>query len=163
MRRWSMNIWFGRLDWRFVRSLGELQILTRVSYAALLIVPILPLGELQSHHLPHSWVFGFFAALAVTLGQVLYQLRAPDVVRHSTFEQFVRDARREYADQPTRERLEAADLTLDGDIISVWSPEFSQYYYKPARNIVDIERIINNTLYEEVEPRRLDLGHWYSL
>ena len=36
-----MNLFFFRLDWRFVRSLGELPILTRASYAMLAIVPLL--------------------------------------------------------------------------------------------------------------------------
>ena len=76
-------------DWRFVRSLGELQIVTRASYAMLVIVPMLagvwnalPLGEPQSRYLPLSWVLAFFAALAVTLGQIIYQLRAPEIIRH---------------------------------------------------------------------------------
>jgi len=87
-------------DWQFVRSLGELQILTRASYAMLVVVPILagiwtalPPEVSSSHFLPHSWVFAFLAALAVTVGQVLYQLQGPQIVRRSTLEDYVRDAR----------------------------------------------------------------------
>jgi len=72
-RALSMNTSIRWLDWRFVRSLGELQILTRASYAMLGVVPILaglwnalPLGEPRSHYLTHTWVFAFFAALGVT-------------------------------------------------------------------------------------------------
>jgi hypothetical protein len=141
-----MSILIGRLDWRFVRSLGELQILTRVSYATLVIVPILagvwttlPLGEPASRYLPHSWVFAFFAALAVTLGQVIYQLRAPEIVRHSTLDQYVRDATRQYADQPTSERLETADLALDRASQPNLSLSQFTYYYPPAQKIAEIE------------------------
>jgi hypothetical protein len=109
----SMKTLIRWLDWQRVRSLGELQILTRASYAMLAIVPILagvwnvlPLGEPRSHYLPHSWVFAFFAALAVTFGQILYQVWAPELVRRSTRDQFVREKADEYANQPLRDRLE---------------------------------------------------------
>src|SRR3954447_16009406 len=103
-------------DWQFVRSLGELQILTRASYAMLVVVPILagvwtalPAEVRSSHFLPHSWVFAFLAALAVTVGQVIYQLRAPPMIRRSTLSDYIRNERLEYRDQPTPEKVEAAD------------------------------------------------------
>src|SRR5262249_23927826 len=149
-------------DWRFVRSLGELQILTRVSYAMLVIVPMLagvwtalPLGEHRSHYLPHSWVFAFFAALAVTVAQVIYQLRAPEMVRHSTLDQFVRDARREYADQPTLERLEEADQALDRESKPKLSLLKFSYYYEPAGVMAKVEQYVYETIL--LNPKILDI------
>ena len=128
-------------DWQFVRSLGELQILTRASYAMLVVVPILagiwtdlPPEISSSHLLPHSWVFAFLAALAVTVGQVLYQLQGPQIVRRSTLEDFVRDARREYRDQPTPERLEAADEVLAPDNPKML-PARLRFFYPPSEPV----------------------------
>jgi hypothetical protein len=137
---WVRNV----LDWRFVR-LGELQTLTRASYLMLPVVPILagvwtalPLGEPRSHYLPHSWVLAFLAALAVTLGQVIYQMRAPEVVRRSTLSEFVRQSRNDYADQPSRDRLEAADIDLDyKSHPELWFEDF-MYYYEPIFEIVKV-------------------------
>jgi hypothetical protein len=162
-----MNFLFARLDWRFVRSLGELQILTRVSYAMLVIVPILagiwnapPMRDWVSHNLPHSWVFAFLAALAVTLAQVIYQLRAPDIVRHSTLDQFVRDARREYTDQSALERVEAADRALDRRSRPGLSLTQFIYYYEPAEKIANIEKRIEQFLRHNADTLSLDRGLW---
>jgi hypothetical protein len=148
-----MNLGLVRLDWRFVRSLGELQILTRVSYAMLVIVPILagvwtalPLGEPPSRYLPHAWVFAFFAALAVTLGQVIYQLRAPEAVRHSTLDQYAREETRQYADQQTEARLDAVNLALDRASRPDLSLEQFIYYYPPAQQIAEIEETIEKRI-----------------
>jgi len=158
-----MDIFFRRLDWRFVRSFGELQILTRASYAMLVVVPILagvwtawtalPLGKSQSLYLPHSWVFAFLAALAVTLAQIIYQLRAPELVRDSTLDQYVREETRFYADQPTEARLEAANLALDrSSRPDLTLAEFT-YYYMPARGIAEIEDRIENIIKSDFHSR----------
>jgi hypothetical protein len=66
----------------------------------------------KSIHLPRSWAYAFLAALTVTMAQVIYQLRAPEIVRRSTLDGYVRNARQDYADQPSPERLEQADVRL---------------------------------------------------
>ena len=148
-----MNTSIRWLDWRFVRSLGELQILTRASYAMLGVVPILaglwnalPLGEPRSHYLTHTWVFAFFAALGVTFGQVIYQTLAPEIVRRSTREQFVREKRDEYVKQPSRDLLEAADLALDRNTHQQLSFPRFVYYYPPVENIIKTEALIGEAI-----------------
>jgi hypothetical protein len=114
----------------------------------LVVVPILagiwtalPPEVSSSHFLPHSWVFAFLAALAVTVGQVLYQLQGPQIVRRSTLEDYVRDARREYRDQPTPERLEAADEVLAPDNPKMPSARL-RFFYPPSGRIAEFEETI---------------------
>jgi hypothetical protein len=38
--------------------------------------------------MPSAWAFAFFAALAVALGQILYQTSAPEIVRRYTLEEY---------------------------------------------------------------------------
>ena len=103
--RW-MNRCFGWLHWRWVRNVGQLQALTRASYWALLLVPIIaavwpaarsainvynhanPDGPLPET-LPLSWLLAFSAALAVALGHFFYQIRAPQLVKQSTDDDLV--------------------------------------------------------------------------
>ena len=42
----------------------------------------------QSTYMPAAWGLAFFAALAVALGQVVYQTSAPEIVRHYTLEEY---------------------------------------------------------------------------
>lgn len=155
-----MNLGLFRLDWRFVRSLGELHILTRASYVMLGIVPILagvwsklPWWGNNSHPPPlaHSWVYAFLAALAVTLGQVIYQLRAPEVVRRLTLDQYVRDETQHYSQQPTPARLQAADAILDAKKppLSYMPVSEIEYYYPQIieiRSLFDsLESVIKNS------------------
>ena len=60
---WTKN----RPEWRFVRALGELQILTRASYVMLAVVPLLagvwtalPFDKMV--YLPRSWLLAFFCS-----------------------------------------------------------------------------------------------------
>jgi hypothetical protein len=144
-----------RPDWRFARSLGELQILTRVSYVILGLVPVLAgvwssLPFEKSSHLPRSWAYAFLAALGVTVAQVIYQLRAPEVVRRSTLDAYVRNARQEYADQPTPERLEQARDRLDRR----YPRRRRDYHYYPEGR--DIEVALAVLLLYPVELRLIE-------
>jgi hypothetical protein len=140
-----MNIWLVRLDWRFARSLGELQILTRASYVMLLVVPILagiwtapPWGEPARHPLPQAWVFAFLAALAVTLAQVIYQLRAPEIVRHSTLDEYKIQSSSEFAEHPAMARVDDADNSLERARYQLTWSKFINYY-SPAKLIAEAE------------------------
>jgi hypothetical protein len=58
-------------------------------------------GEaLPTAKLPHAWASAFFAALFAVLGHAMYQAFAPDTIRKSSIEQFVRDARDDYISHP---------------------------------------------------------------
>jgi hypothetical protein len=112
------------------------------------VVPILagvwtalPPEVRSSHNLPYSWVLAFLAALAVTLGQVIYQLRAPQIVRRSTLDDYMGNARREFRDQPTPDRIEAADPTLDPE-----NPKMSlarlKSFYPPSERLCEFEQVV---------------------
>jgi hypothetical protein len=114
----------GILTWRLVRSIGELQILTRVYYAAAVVVPILAtiwpgihyfINKINdvahtgvSETLPMSWALGFFAALLTIVANFLYQAAAPEIVRQRTMSQFTRDQIEDYKQNPVYEKLQAA-------------------------------------------------------
>jgi hypothetical protein len=124
------------------------------------VVPILagiwtalPPGVSSSHFVPQSWVFAFLAALAVTVGQVLYQLRGPQIVRRSTLEDYVRDARREYRDQPTPEKLDAADEVLGPDG-SEMSEARRKLFYPQSGRIAEFEETVVKTItnQDQVDP-----------
>ena len=92
------------LSWRSVRNLGELQILTRVSYVMLVLVPLLSglwqtlqnfLNDytkeiLYSPMLPRSFAAIFFASLFAVIAHLIYQLFAPEEIRRYNLDQFVR-------------------------------------------------------------------------
>jgi len=180
------------LNWRLVRGLGQLQILTRVSYVTLVLIPLFAtlwplvrgfvnqhnqaiaeasrlldaassdlnraidnarresqpivtasgnplavpiseqanrlLGDLEKHArqvsnlaenytndysekvfktpvLPWSLAAGFFAALFVTLGHLIYQLRAPEQIRSFTWDSFISSRMEDFAKHPTEDAL----------------------------------------------------------
>jgi hypothetical protein len=134
-------------EWRFARALGELQILTRASYAMLAVVPLLAgvwivLPFDKTAHLPRSWVLAFFAALAVTVGHIIYQLFSPEIVRISSLETYMRDARREYLEQPTPEREREADILLSSLDFRLARGKLHRpirYYYPQDANIRELE------------------------
>jgi hypothetical protein len=148
-------LWAIRPDWRFVRSVGELQVLTRVSYVMLFAVPVLAgvwtaLPIEKAYYLPRSWVWAFLAALSVTLGQVIYQMRAPLTVRSASIDAYVRDNRREYMEQPSLERLEEADSILE-DILRLSSIYVRDpgHYHSQVGNIIDVEYMVFNGVKSE--------------
>ena len=81
------------LNWRLVRNLGELQILTKISYVTLAVVPVLAtlwpgvrylvnyannyVHTTISENLPLSWALAFFAALATVVAKFFYQVFSP--------------------------------------------------------------------------------------
>jgi hypothetical protein len=180
-------------NWRFVRSLAELQILTRASYAMLIIVPLLAGGwpavrllvnqhnkavteaalifdrssdriaaieqqlsaslervqstsrqaavlltfgeqlrsavdqlrmqvirykgdyvprTIETPVMPRPFAAAFFAALAVVIAHMLYQLFAPDVVRHMTLEQYIHDRKKDHSDHPTLTGVRDAEVLI---------------------------------------------------
>jgi hypothetical protein len=103
LRRLFHSAWTSYLTWRGVRSLGQLQILNRVSVVALVAVPSLAgLWEVLGAHLP-GWpamtptlALAFFAAVAVTIGLLLYQLFVPAEVRSHDEDGFVEQMHKRY-------------------------------------------------------------------
>ncbi|MEM6553792.1 MAG: hypothetical protein AAF750_16865 [Planctomycetota bacterium] len=132
--------WSDWLNWERVRKTGELTALTRVSYFALIGVPLLAglwasarawiarqntafervegrLGELVEKSpaepavlretleaarsmvdvtlpeaLPVGWLLAFLAAFAVVLAQLIYQVRAPELIREKSVDDLVDEA-----------------------------------------------------------------------
>jgi len=82
----------------------------------------------------------------LTFGQVIYQTLAPEIVRRSTREQFVREKRDEYVKQPSRDLLEAADLALDRNTHQQLSFPRFVYYYPPVENIIKTEALIGEAI-----------------
>jgi hypothetical protein len=117
------------VNWQVIRTIGELQVLTKMSYATLVIVPTLATlwpgmkssieafnqiyvknpshhAISESHHaisdmLPISWAAGFFAALLAIFAHFIYQATAPLTVRQRTSDQFVRDKVEDYVQRKT--------------------------------------------------------------
>ncbi len=118
---------FGWPQWRVVRAIGSLTALTRVSYWALLVVPILAavwpavrrgINTYNDGHaelllpevMPLTWALAWGAAVAVALGQVIYQSVAPERVKQTTAEAMIRQAREDTRQDGmiVEERLRAA-------------------------------------------------------
>jgi len=113
--------WF---SWRLVRGVGELSVLTRVSYIALLVVPLLAgawpavralieawankthNAELLPANMPSQWALVFFAAAAVGLGHLVYQLGAPQLIKEKSREDVVRERMMRFREHYRQERTE---------------------------------------------------------
>lgn len=98
-----------KFGWTVVRSIGQLQILTRVSVLALLAIPILAslttVLQKQFENWPAlgtSTALLFFAAVFITIGQVLYQTRAPDLIRKQDEDAFIEWVQKRYPEGPDR-------------------------------------------------------------
>lgn len=162
-KQWERAIFRG-FGWTTVRGIGQLQILTRVSILALILVPILagawPAGRvainrsneaiteaserfdrsaatltaaaeattiqtihdeirqfgqwasnwrdrfgsmtLDNRALPVTMALGFFAAVFVTIGQIIDQTRAPDLIRKQDEDAFVEWMQRRSPEGPDR-------------------------------------------------------------
>jgi hypothetical protein len=100
-KRWAWLRWF---DWGVVRALGTLQILTRVSYSSLVLVPVLAgvwrvlSAAVGRPLLPFSWVLTFFAAVAVALGYTLYQVAAPQLIREKSRDDLISERLAEFSE-----------------------------------------------------------------
>jgi len=62
--------------------------------------------------LPGAWARTFFAALAVLLGHLLYQMFAPDTIRRQGAQEFASVRKNDYASNPTDGTLRRADYYL---------------------------------------------------
>lgn len=77
-------------------------------------------GQLQAiriasrGHLPSTFAALFFAALAVLAGRSIFDLAAPEVVRHATRERFIEERQNAYRDSQSRSALERAMAILGG-------------------------------------------------
>ncbi len=119
VRRLSLADW---VNWQTVRALGSLQVLTKVSYLMLALVPLLaglwlavrswiePAG--LDARMPSPWAHGFFAALCAAGGHLVYQIWSPDTTKEATAEQFVERIVSGFsADAPNRDDRLARALT----------------------------------------------------
>lgn len=79
-------------SWTTLKSMGELRVINNISYGSLLVVPALAAVwpgirflfsqiELDVPFLPLALVSAFFAALAVALAQIVYQVQCPRIVK----------------------------------------------------------------------------------
>lgn len=103
------------LHWNHVQVLGSMPVLNRVSYTALLVVPILAavwaeiVGTIPdaklAHTFPSTWTLAFFAALAVAVGGLCFQLRAPQLLKEST--------RKDHIERRHRDFKEASENNQD--------------------------------------------------
>jgi hypothetical protein len=62
--------------------------------------------------MPSAWAFAFFAALAVALGQVLYQTSAPEIVRRHTLEEYQEARVNPGGRDLTSDEINRAELTI---------------------------------------------------
>jgi hypothetical protein len=89
-------------NWTNVRSFGEIEVLRRTSVFTLAFVPLMAAlwPALSSQidrladpdfvgHLPTFWALAFLASLGAFLGQTVYQMGAPVIVRERSLEAFV--------------------------------------------------------------------------
>ena len=60
----------------------------------------------QSTELPSVWVLTFLGSLLVVAGQTIYQIRAPELVRRTTRQQYASDRRRQYAEHASEGIIE---------------------------------------------------------
>jgi hypothetical protein len=161
------------INWRRVRSLGELSAFTRISYFALAGVPLLAgvwgplrrgfawlngtiadsnakLSEVLEHlnanpslaspdvieqlyrvrallngtlpeTMPISWLLAFLAAFAVVIAQLIYQLRAPELIREVSEDELI-----ERANERNR---------IDGEITVERLREAVGYLYEAAQQL----------------------------
>ncbi|WP_171238634.1 hypothetical protein [Ruegeria sp. HKCCA5763] len=108
-------------SWTFVRAFGELTILTRASITTLIFVPVLAaiwptargVFESVSLTLPSIWAVAFLASLSALIGNVLYQVFAPTVVKQYSLDDYVHQEVSRYNENPIREKFRHA-LTFLG-------------------------------------------------
>ncbi len=114
-RRWWWPNLRQKFNWTHVRAFGELHVLTRVSYLALVLVPLVAgvwpavrrlvnLVDRDLDPLPIGWVLAFLGALAVAIGHLVYQLAAEPLVRRQSSAEFQRERAREYLAADDRQR-----------------------------------------------------------
>lgn len=105
--------------WSRLRTFGELSILTRASFILLFFVPVLAgvwpkvasfVGS--EAPLPLSWVLSFFASVAVTLGQLVYQAYAPELIKQFSETDYADSEFKRYQEQKLPGQLESAISTI---------------------------------------------------
>ena len=67
------------------------------------------LKTIENTRLPSVWAYSFLAALAVTIGHLIYQARAPAIVKQRTIREFANSEVRDYLELPTSGRIERAE------------------------------------------------------
>lgn len=123
--RWWQRVRLGDwVNWQTVRSLGSLQVLTKVSYVMLAAVPLLagvwlaviywtaPAG--LKADMPTVWAYAFFAALFAAAGHLVYQIWAPELVKETTAEKFATEMATGFSTEPidSDDRLTRAIASL---------------------------------------------------
>lgn len=93
---WWPRVW-ARFSWSVVRSVGEITMLTRASYWALIAVPLVagvwpntPPFDRFDFSLPLIWPVAYFAALCVAIGHLVYQISSPRLVKEMDLDDYVR-------------------------------------------------------------------------
>lgn len=69
-----------------------------------------PPRTLEDPRLPPTWAIAFFAALAVLVGHVIYQIAAPPILKQNSMSQFVSSRLDEYAKYRSAAALERAEF-----------------------------------------------------
>ncbi|MBU8545765.1 MULTISPECIES: hypothetical protein [Roseomonadaceae] len=86
-------------SWADLRALGEIRAINNISYALLLMVPVLaavwPVGrslladfDVNMPHLPSGLVSAFFASLGIFLAHIIYQWRCPAVIKNLSLQDY---------------------------------------------------------------------------
>ncbi len=116
------------INWSMSSDLARLELLTRVSFLSIFVVPIIAafwpairetlngvflaaslLGidgsgtTIQStwDAMPKVWVFTFYASIFTVVGQFFFQAFAPATIKRQSKDEFVAARKREYIDSPT--------------------------------------------------------------
>lgn len=71
-----------------------------------------PARTLENPHLPTTWATAFFAALAVLLGHFIYQIGAPEIIRHNSLSHFLSTRLDEYAKYQSEGAYRRAEFHL---------------------------------------------------
>lgn len=112
------------VTWPLVRSVGSLTILTRVSYATLFLIPLLAgvwrafrsvlqrLVDLSPEenkfildvNMPDTLAWSFFAAVAVALGHLIFEVWAPPLVKSMSKAELIRDKQASFRSDEAEQR-----------------------------------------------------------
>jgi hypothetical protein len=124
-----------KVDWQTIRKTGQLQILNRTSLVLLAVVPVMAAFWTQAAlytglenifpKFPQVMALLFFAAVAIVLARLLFQIGCPEIVANETEAEYVASQKLAYELHPTSDPLDRAIEYLEQREL--------------ARNLVEVE------------------------
>lgn len=110
--RWGIN---GYNEYIVLRNIGMDARLESIEDTSPLVIEKLyeQVPQLSSD-LPNIWAITFLASLCAVMGNVIYQTRAPSLIREYKLSEFEEIELKRYRDNPTETQLKIAQKTIDG-------------------------------------------------